>query len=375
MGNAAEKLDTPPQAYASELVELNRVEAAMAELRAKHGTVPDYTTKEGYERGKASLKELTKYRTGTDKARLAITKPHRDFIDQVNQYAKGLIGEIEQLEAPHRDAKREVDEAEQRKKEERIARLQQRLTKEVTSYLDTAVGLDSSGLADLIEAAEGIDTEGYFDITKEAEDEKARVIRELTAQHASALEQERMAAEQAELAEERRKLQIDQAIQAIRMAPLDMMGKPAVLIRTKIAEIEYNRPETADYGDRTQEASQAHEQALQQLRMMQQQAEQLEAAKAEEPPEPAEESQPAPHQPIDTSRLNAAAASYTPPIPAEEQADVGELLESHQAASNNWDQAFEDLVSFGLDVDDAQALLAEIAHGGIRHVAFNQGDA
>ncbi|QJQ93948.1 MULTISPECIES: hypothetical protein [Halomonadaceae] len=269
MGNAAEKLDTSPQAYASELVELNRVEAAMAELRAKHGTVPDYTSKEGYERGKTSLKELTKYRTGTDKARLAITKPHRDFIEQVNQYAKGLIGEIEQLEGPHRNAKRDVDEAEARKKEERIARLRERIQREIWSFLDTAQGLDSNALADLHEAAERINTGDYFDVTNEAEDARAEVIRKIADIHASTLERERMAAEQAEIETQRRQLREEEERRAAEQAELE--------------ELRRFKAE--------QEAAKAQ---------------------AEQPAEPVEESPSAAHQPIDTSRLNADAANFKP---------------------------------------------------------------
>lgn len=210
MNNTAENLNQP-EGYTHELGELNRVEAALAELRAKYGNVPDYATKAGYSEGKAAIKELTKYRTGTDKARLAITKPHREFIEQVNQYAKGLIGEVEQLEAPHRDAKKEVDEAEQRKKEERIAKLREKMDKEITSYLDTAVGLDSTGLADLIGAAEGIDTGDYYDITKDAEDEKARVVRELRAQHDQALQREQLAAEREQARADREALEREKA--------------------------------------------------------------------------------------------------------------------------------------------------------------------
>lgn len=212
MSNAAENLT--PQPYAAELVELDSAEQQLAELRAKYGNVPDYTTKAGYAEGKKAIQALTKMRTGTDKARLAITKPHREFIDAVNQRAKALIGEVEQLEAPHRDAKKEVDEAEQRKKEERIAKLRERLAKEVTSYLDTAHGLDSTALADLITEAEGLDTEGYFDITNEAEDEAARVVRELKAMHDQALQREQLAAERAELEREKAELERLKAQQA-----------------------------------------------------------------------------------------------------------------------------------------------------------------
>lgn len=210
MGNAAENLPTP-QPYASELIELDNAEQKLAELKAKYGTVPDYAAKEGYKTGKQAIQALTKMRTGTDKARLAITKPHRDFIELVNQRAKGLIAEVEQLESPHREAKREVDEKEEREKQERIARLRERLAKEVTSYLDTAVGLDSSGLADLIDAADAIDTEGYFDITKEAEDEKARVAASLRYKHAAALEREQIMARERELEAERAELERQRA--------------------------------------------------------------------------------------------------------------------------------------------------------------------
>ncbi|MFM9270171.1 hypothetical protein ACJ7V3_07895 [Halomonas elongata] len=85
--------------------------------------------------------------------------------------------------------------------------MRERLEKEVTSYLDTAEGPDSTGLAGLIDKAEAIDTEGYFDITKEAEDEKARVLATLCERHAAALERERLAAEREEIERERAELE------------------------------------------------------------------------------------------------------------------------------------------------------------------------
>lgn len=326
MSNAAEKLEVP-QPYATELVELDRVEAALSELRAKYGTVPDFTNKAGYEKGKKGIRELTSYRTSTDKLRLAITEPHRKFIERVNAYGKDLIGKIEAIEQPLKDAKKEVDEAEQRKKEERIARLQERLAKEVTAFLDTAVGLDSSGLADLIDAAEAVDVEGYFDITKEAEDERARVIRELINMHAAALERERLATEQAEIDAQRRKLREEEERRAAEQAELE--------------ELRRFKAE--------QEAAKAQ---------------------AEPPPAPSEASQPAPRQPIDTSRLNAAADSYAPPATS----GPTELIESREREMSHWDQALEDLIETGIDLSAAEAVLDAIANGDVRHIAFNAGE-
>lgn len=167
---------------------------------------------------------LTKMRTGTDRARLAITKPHREFIDQVNQYAKSLIGEVERLEQPHRDAKREVDEAEERKKQERIVKLLEKLSKEITAYLDTAIGLDAAGLSDLIDAAEQIDTESYYDVTKEAEEEKVRVLQRLNNMHSTAVREESLAAEREQLRREREELERMRAANAALAA--DAVGAP-----------------------------------------------------------------------------------------------------------------------------------------------------
>ncbi|WP_110665134.1 hypothetical protein [Salinicola halophilus] len=224
MADTAEQLqDQEP--YGHELAELTRVDKALAELRAKHGNVPDYSTADGYKAGKASIKELTGYRTGTDKARLAITKPHRDFVEKANNYGKALIGEIEKLERPHRDAKQAADEAEQRKKEERIAQLRQRIARDITSYLDTAQGLDSSALADLHEQAESISTADYYDVTGEAEDERARVIHAIGDMHAAALEREQLAAEQARINEEKRRMQEQEAAREAERAELEELRR------------------------------------------------------------------------------------------------------------------------------------------------------
>lgn len=323
MSNAAEKLGVS-QPYATELVELDRVEAALTELRAKYGTVPDFTTKAGYEKGKKGVRELTSYRTSTDKLRLAITEPHRKFIERVNSYGKDLISKIEAIEKPLKEAKKEVDEAEQRKKEERIARLRERLEKEVSSFLDTARGLDSTGLAELYDAAQGIDTDGYFDITKEAEDAKANVIRQLGDMHAAALERERLTAEQAEIDAQRRKLREEEERRAAEQAELE--------------ELRRFKAE--------QEAANVQ---------------------AERAPEPVEESQPAPRVPIDTSRLNAAAASSLPPA-----ADgASELVENREREMSRWDEALEDLIDTGIDLSAAEAVLDAIASGDVRHIAFN----
>lgn len=201
MTNAAPKTD-----YKGELVKLDAVEQALAGLREKYGTVPDMQTKEGYDLCKKGIKELTTYRTSTDKLRKEITKPHRDFIDRVNQYGKDLIEKLEAIEKPLKDAKQHEDERAEREKQQRIAKLRERIQVEILSYKDTAVGLDSNALAELHDDAVNINTDGFFDVSKEAEDAKADVLKHISEMHGRALEKERLAAEQAEVEAERRRL-------------------------------------------------------------------------------------------------------------------------------------------------------------------------
>ncbi|WP_252108806.1 MULTISPECIES: hypothetical protein [unclassified Halomonas] len=201
MTNAAPNTD-----YKGELVELDAVEKALAGLREQYGTVPDVRTKEGYTLCKAGIKELTTYRTSTDKLRKEITQPHRDFIERVNGYGKDLIEKLRDIEQPLKDAKQHEDERAEREKQERIAKLQHTIDVNIWSYLDTAEGLDSTGLAELHDSATQINVEGYFDLTKEAEDAKGQVLAQLSERHGQALERERLAADQAEIDAERRRL-------------------------------------------------------------------------------------------------------------------------------------------------------------------------
>ncbi|MDF3917484.1 hypothetical protein P3W43_01295 [Salinicola salarius] len=318
MADTAENMEQQ-EPYGNELIELTRVDQALAELRAKHGNVPDYTTAEGYKAGKASIKELTGYRTGTDKARLAITKPHREFIERVNSYGKSLIAEIEKLEQPHRDAKQIVDEAEQRKKEERIARLRQRIAREITSYLDTAQGLDSSALAELYDQAQGIDTGDYFDVTQEAEDERARVINEISAMHDAAVQREQLAAEQARIDAEKRRMREEEAKR-----------------EAERAELEELRRFKAE-----QEA----------------QAAQPESASMVVAPSGPEIYQDEPHS---------VGADFADEEDWEATAVTG--------SESNWDAARSDLIDAGLDWQSAEAVVQAIFDGAIRHVAFDSGE-
>jgi DNA repair exonuclease SbcCD ATPase subunit len=206
MSNTAQELQAP-QDNTWDISPIQDIEQQLKDAKKRYAKVPDFNTKVGYQAGKKAIRELTSLRTSTDKARLAITKPHREFVDKVNQRGKGLIGEVEQLEKPFRDSKAEVDEREEREKERRIADLRQKLQEDITAYLDTAVGLDAQSLESLLQEVEQKDTQGYYDITQEAEDELARVTHALRDRLEYTREQERLAAEREEIERQKAELQ------------------------------------------------------------------------------------------------------------------------------------------------------------------------
>ncbi|WP_438455359.1 hypothetical protein [Vreelandella venusta] len=284
MTNSAPNTD-----YKGELIELDAVEQALAGLREQYGTVPDVQTKEGYTICKKGIRELTSYRTSTDKLRKEITQPHRDFIERVNSYGKDLIEKLREIEQPLKDAKQHEDERAEREKEERIAKLRERIQVEILSYHDTAVGLDSNQLAELHDAAVHVDTDGYFDVTKEAEDAKASVLKRISEMHGQALEKERLAAEQAEVEAERRRLREEEAER-----------------EAERKELEELRREKAEREAEKQKREAAEAEAKRQA----DEAEEAEKRKPEPQPEPDPLPAAAEHKPLDTSRLSAAADNF-----------------------------------------------------------------
>lgn len=279
MTNAA-----PNTEYKSELIKLDAVEQALAGLREQYGTVPNVQTKEGYALCKKGIKELTTYRTSTEKLRKEITKPHRDFIERVNAYGKDLVEKLQVIEQPLKDAKQHEDERAERIKQERIAKLRESININIWSFLDTIAGLDSNGLAELHDAALAIDLDGYFDVTDEAEEAKADVLKRISEQHGQVLERERLAAEQAEVDAERRRLREE--------------NEKREAEQRELAELRRFKAEQ----DARREAEDAEKRKPQH----------------EPTPQPTPEPEPMPaaaeRKPLDASRLSAAADSYKAPV-------------------------------------------------------------
>jgi hypothetical protein len=164
----------PPKA--GDITPISNIEKQLTDLKTKYEVVPDVTTKEGYKACKAGIQELVTMRTGTEKAKLAITKHHRDFVSEVNALAKSLITEVSKLEAPLKDAKLEVDDRIERQNEARKQKIRDEIVKEITSYIDSAQGQSSGLLMEMVEALRFADVSRYGELEAEADTERHRVI-------------------------------------------------------------------------------------------------------------------------------------------------------------------------------------------------------
>ncbi len=198
-----------------EVAEYSQTNAALAALRAKYQVVPDANTEEGYAWVKAGIKELTGLRTSLEAARKREKEPHLQAGRILDAEAKRITEELVSLEKPMKAAKQEVDDRIERERQERIARLQQKVDA-IVAMPGQVRGKSSDEISAMIDRVGEIDaTHDYFDLTKEAVEARQNALDELTQMLTDRLafeaaEADRKKAEAA-LAEQRRLMEEQQA--------------------------------------------------------------------------------------------------------------------------------------------------------------------
>jgi hypothetical protein len=155
----------------------NQTDAALAELKIRYTIVPDCSTKEGYAEAKAGKSVLTKYRTSLETARKEIKGPYKVAGEIIDTEAKRIKFALEAIENPIKDALKIADEAEAKKKADRITRLQAKVDE---IYLIEANAHSTEGtdaIAEIIESLTKLDVDNdYYDLTTQAQDAKAIVL-------------------------------------------------------------------------------------------------------------------------------------------------------------------------------------------------------
>lgn len=144
----------------------------------------------------------------------------------------------------------------------------------------TAIEAVGKTLADELKALPKL-----IDANRKAASEQLAALAEEIRKPVTEYEAEQKRAKEAKAAAaaaiEARKQAIQQAIDAITRAPLDLIGKPAADIRAKLEELEANPPTAEHFDDRVAEAQERWKATTAQLLQMAEQAEALEAQERE----------------------------------------------------------------------------------------------
>jgi hypothetical protein len=270
-----------------EVAEYSKADAAITELRQRYADIKEINpdTDDGYGFLKAGIKEVAGYRTALEKKRKEIKDPFLKAGKIIDSEAKRITAELVRLEDPMKAKKAIRGEREKREKEERIARLQQKVNN-LKSYSERARGQSADYVAQLIGDLDMIDTEqDFYDLTTEACVAKRETLEKLSEIYTERLAYERAEREREEEAKKRRELEkqqlVDAAINKLKQAPLDYMGKPSSEIRDAIATFGAElKPDS--FGDRHAEALAAQKVALAQLEQMAKTQESMEAQAAQE---------------------------------------------------------------------------------------------
>jgi len=260
----------------------SKTEAALSELRSRYQKFPSLDTEEGYDYVKSGIKELVSLRTGLDAERKRIKTPYLEAGRIIDAEAKRITEELVLLESPMKVAKKEVDDREKRLKEERLARLSQKIS-DIRAHVDQARGKPSSDIAEMIKAVDCIDTsEDFFEMSMDAEKARQDTLERLNQLYSERLSYERAEEDrkkaEAEAVELRKANDLAERLSKLKMIPMDMFGKDALEIQSKLTSLKNYPPVDSDFGARYREAMEAYETVLTQLQQMYDQAATVERA-------------------------------------------------------------------------------------------------
>ena len=263
------------------------VDAALDELRLRYSEIPDPNTAEGYASIKEGVKTVTGYRTSLEKKRKELKAPYIESGKILDAEAKRITAALVAIEEPLKAAKAVRDEAEKRKKEDRITRLQAKID-EMTGIVDTVRGKSSEVIQQAIAAIGAYDTANdFYDLTEEATLAQRKTTDTLATMLDERLQFEELERKRFEAEELAAKARLSQAIaeriNQISMIPSTMMGASSKEFFNLKDHLRDHPPAPVDFPIRYDDAVSAHKTTLAMLQQMGELAVSREKALFEEP--------------------------------------------------------------------------------------------
>lgn len=284
----------------------------LADLRAKYPVdlVADMSDEEAF-------KSARKTRTECNKLVTAIDDRRKDVNSMLKEHGDNLIASVKEIYSvivtpfEEEDARRKKIAAEEKAKLEKLLAEQRAMIQAFRENIKEAEASDQETISGMIDALSNIDFE-YFhkDVVHEAmttvkevsdqlssilvrkiesdrinaalaeAEEKAVAERALAAEAAekaaaAALEAQRIADEK--FAEEKKRTEINERLNNLRMIPIDLMGEDSTAIGKKISSLEKYVIPADEFGERHAEACNAKDGVIKQLKSMHENALKVEA--------------------------------------------------------------------------------------------------
>ena len=336
-----------------EMIEFDKCAARVIEIQEAGNFIPDMTTKKGYEASKRFvLDHTTPARTDLASAHKAAKAYWLAGGKAVDKKKNEILQILVDIQQPHQDAYKAVDQAEKNKK----AKFEQDLNdkiEEFNTFCHSVHGLSSESITEVIQSCGEIDTEEGF-YHKKAEAAKARLdaLEFLNDALSNALKHEAEIKEQQRIAEENRirQAEIDKQQEAMRIQQEEMDKKQREIERKENEAKEKEQLEAAEKQrviDEREAAEREKQAAIER--------EAYAVKKAEEAAEQARLAEKARQEQL-----------------AEEQ----RIKDEKRAANNRHvtkikKQAKESLLAIGLSEDDAIKVVQSLSKGEIKNCSIN----
>lgn len=230
-------------------IKLGVTKAALTKLKAKYKKVPDASTPEGYEFILNAKRELQPLRTAVEKEATVQKATAQTHINNINSVKNTIVETIKAIEAPLYTERKRVDDlkAEQdrvaaEKEERRVTEIEAKVD-EIQELTEGLLNASLEVLEERLAAANAITItdEVYMEFTEAASlvlgQAKAQLTNAVASAKALAAQQKEIDAQQDGLKVEQKKRDLQDSINRIRMAPIDVMGESVDVMTAAIGKL------------------------------------------------------------------------------------------------------------------------------------------
>jgi hypothetical protein len=183
------------------IAEYDEVSAKIDEMADAANFIPDASSKEGYDKSKRVALDIGKAKTILEKARKAKKKHFLDGGREVDSQAKVIMAKLDDIQLPHTEAYKEVDDAKKAVEASRVAAHEERL-EAICVTAELLAESTSEEIQCAMEAMQAEECEGFQEFTEQALKARNQSRKDLGALFVKVLQKERDDAELKRLRDE-----------------------------------------------------------------------------------------------------------------------------------------------------------------------------